>query len=235
LTAVRTEAGVLHPTSDTVGEVPRELPLDDPQGEVDAAGHPANRHEVAVIDDPLVDDLYAKVTEVLLGRAVRASSSTFDQARVSEDQRPGADAADQRARAARRRKQGRPVPPLHLTPGSHLIPRGPAAAGNHEGVGVPRFEGTVGTKSEAVGTADLVGGRSRHQSRVDSRAKVRRRAKDLVWAYRVELVDAVEDGYVNAHSLTVPMPLFVRETAAFVRYARRTDFGGPLSPREPVC
>ncbi len=126
---LRTESLVLHSPGHLVGQVARELPFDNPKRQVDAARHSTARHEVAVIDHPLVDHLDPEVAQVDLRRPVRARPATLDQARVSQHQRPGADAADQRTRRARRSEKRQPVPPLDLAPGAYFVSRRPSPSG----------------------------------------------------------------------------------------------------------
>jgi hypothetical protein len=66
----RASTGILHPLRRLVGKVPTKLALDEPKGQVDAAGDAAAGYQVAVIDGPVPDEGGAGGNQVLPGRVV---------------------------------------------------------------------------------------------------------------------------------------------------------------------
>lgn len=81
---LRAKALVLHPVGDPVGELRGELPLYDPESQIDATRHPTARYEVTVVDDSLIDDVRPESTQIALGRLVGTGSATLHQSSVGQ-------------------------------------------------------------------------------------------------------------------------------------------------------
>lgn len=168
-----------------VGEALHEV-----EGQVEARGHPAGRHEVAVVDKARVDDLRPGGAQVVDREAMRRRSPAGGEAGGGEQHGARTDGADDRAARVGVREQARKVPAVDL--GADAVALEPAAAGDKQdvrGLGRPPVDHDARPvrgrdRRRAVG-ADELG--------VDRRPVVGRRAEDLVGRDRVHLVKPVEE------------------------------------------
>ena len=85
---------MLHLARDRIGDARTELALEDPEGEVDARGHPAGGEQVAVVHHAVVAHVRARLAQLVAGARVRGGGPAPDDSRRREQHAAGAHTGD---------------------------------------------------------------------------------------------------------------------------------------------
>jgi ABC-type transport system substrate-binding protein len=138
---------VLHAGCDPVRHLGRELPLHEPERQVETTGHAPARDQVSVVDHSPLDDHRSSSSQVVPGAVVGCGAPAPHQSGMGQQHRPRAHRGQATGADTSLGQYRQPAAPLHLTPSPGIASRDPTAPRHEEDVGAWLID-TIGQEPE---------------------------------------------------------------------------------------
>jgi len=180
-------------------QVSSEIPLDQPEREVQSGGHSSGRDHVTVVNDAVVAPRRPRCDEVVPRRVMRYRWSSLQELRGRKQHASRAHRRERRTRSVKLGKSGWKIASLGLAPSATFGASAPATARNDDEIGVP-VQNPVWFDLESVGRAHELGGLQGDETSREVGSHLGRLSEHLERPDSIEFVETFIDDDVYPHS-----------------------------------